>query len=124
MAMQETPGWGRKVEFATWLFYLLSTAAAAAAKSLQLCPTLCDPMDCSPPGSSVHGIFQPRVLEWGAVAFYYKASKSWGNIPFLFLFLFLNSVCTDTQETRKKDMMLVVNKNDYRSGFEATQIQV
>ena len=32
-------------------------------------PTLCDPMDCSLPGSSVHGIFQARVLEWGAIAF-------------------------------------------------------
>ena len=35
----------------------------------QLCPTLSDPMDCSLPGSSVHGIFQARVLEWGAIAF-------------------------------------------------------
>ena len=35
----------------------------------QSCPTLCDPMDCSPPGSSVHGIFQARVLERGAIAF-------------------------------------------------------
>ena len=35
----------------------------------QLCPTLCDPMDCSPPGSSVYGTFQARVLEWGAIAF-------------------------------------------------------
>ena len=35
----------------------------------QLCPTLSDPMDCSPPGSSAHGIFQARVLEWGAIAF-------------------------------------------------------
>jgi len=37
----------------------------------QLCPTLCDPdpMDCSLPGSSVHGIFQARVLEWGAISF-------------------------------------------------------
>ena len=43
--------------------------AAAAAKSLQLCPTLCNPMDYSLPGSSVHGIFQARVLEWGAIAF-------------------------------------------------------
>ena len=43
--------------------------AAAAAKSLESCPTLCDPMDCSPPGSFVHGIFQARVLEWGATAF-------------------------------------------------------
>ena len=42
---------------------------AAAAKLLQSCPTLCDPMDCSPPGSSVHGTFQARVLEWGAIAF-------------------------------------------------------
>ena len=39
------------------------------AKSLQSCPTLCDPMDCSLPGSSVRGIFQARVLEWGAIAF-------------------------------------------------------
>ena len=35
----------------------------------QLCPTLSDPMDCSPPGSSIHGIFQARVLESGAIAF-------------------------------------------------------
>ena len=35
----------------------------------QSCPTPSDPMDCSPPGSSVHGIFQARVLEWGAIAF-------------------------------------------------------
>ena len=43
--------------------------AAASAKSLQLCPTLSGPMDCSPPGSSVHGIFQARILEWVAIAF-------------------------------------------------------
>jgi len=36
---------------------------------VQLCPTLSDPMDCSLSGSSVHGIFQTRVLEWGAIAF-------------------------------------------------------
>ena len=41
--------------------------AAAAAKSLQSCPTLSDPMDCSLPGSSIHGIFQARVLEWVAI---------------------------------------------------------
>ena len=44
-------------------------AAAAAAKSLQSCPTLHEPIDCSLPGSSIHGIFQARVLEWGAIAF-------------------------------------------------------
>ena len=42
---------------------------AAAAKLLQSCPTLCDSMDCSPPGSTIHGIFQARVLEWSAIAF-------------------------------------------------------
>ena len=45
------------------------SAAAAAAKSLQSCLTLCDPIDGSPPGSSIHGIFQAGVLEWGAIAF-------------------------------------------------------
>ena len=45
------------------------TNAAAAAKSLQSCLTLCDPIDISLPGSSIHGIFQARVLEWGATAF-------------------------------------------------------
>ena len=44
-------------------------SAAAAAKLLQSCPTLSDPMDCSPPGSSVRGIFQARVLEWVAISF-------------------------------------------------------
>ena len=40
------------------------------SKVAQSCPTLHDPMDCSLPGSSIHGIFQARVLEWGAIAFY------------------------------------------------------
>ena len=43
-------------------------AAAAAAKSLQSCPTLCDPTDGSPPGSPVPGILQARTLEWGAMS--------------------------------------------------------
>ena len=50
-----------------------AAAAAAAAKSLQLCPTLCDPIDGSLPGSSVHGIFQARTLEWAAISF----SNAW-----------------------------------------------
>ena len=40
-----------------------------APKSLQSCPTLCDPIDGSPPGSSIPGILQARILEWGAIAF-------------------------------------------------------
>ena len=42
---------------------------AAAAKSLQSCPTLCDPIDGSPPGSPIPGIFQARTLEWVAISF-------------------------------------------------------
>ena len=46
-----------------------SAAAAAAAKSLQSCPTLCDPIDGSPPGSPIPGILQARTLEWVAISF-------------------------------------------------------
>ena len=47
---------------------------SAAAKSLQSCLTLCDPIDSSPPGSSVHGILQARILEWVAISFSLKTS--------------------------------------------------
>ena len=49
--------------------YHLTPVAAAAAKSLQSCPTLCDPIDGGPPGSAIPGILQARTLEWVAVAF-------------------------------------------------------
>ena len=56
--------------FSSELLHLsMTVSAAAAAKSLQSCPTLCNPRDGSPSGSSFHGIFQARVLEWGAIAF-------------------------------------------------------
>ena len=51
----------------------IALSAAAAAKSLQSCPTLCDPIDRSPPGSPVPGILQARTLEWVAISF----SKAW-----------------------------------------------
>ena len=47
----------------------VNAAATAAAKSLQLCPTLCDPIDGSPPGSPVPEILQARILEWVAISF-------------------------------------------------------
>ena len=50
------------------LFNMLS-AAAAAGKSLQSCPTVCDPTDGSPPGSPVPGILQTRTMEWVAISF-------------------------------------------------------
>ena len=62
----------------SWNWYnivkqLYFNAAAAAAKSLQSCPTLCDPIDGSPPGSPVPGILQARTLEWVAISF----SNAW-----------------------------------------------
>ena len=54
-------------------FYFLLPAAAAIAKSLQPCLTLCDPIDSSPPGSAIPGILQARTLEWVAISF----SNAW-----------------------------------------------
>ena len=50
-------------------FLLQCMDVKSESEVAQLCPTLSDPMDCSLPGSSIHGIFQARVLEWGAIAF-------------------------------------------------------
>ena len=67
----------RKTNSKTYLlehcFHTCTHTPVAAAKSLQSCPTLCDPIDGSPPGSSVHGILQARTLEWVAISF----SNAW-----------------------------------------------
>ena len=68
----QTLSCGKQVLINPFLFFCSrfhTTAAAAAAKSLQLCPTLCDPIDGSPPGSPVPEILQARTLEWVAIAF-------------------------------------------------------
>ena len=64
------------------------------SKVAQWCLTLSDPMDCSPPGSSVHGIFQARVLEWGAIAFSEPHLNTPANVTypeFLFLLSLANT---------------------------------
>ena len=73
-------GWWILYHWATWkaLFTvqkvnIRKVAAATAAKSLQSCPTVCDPIDGSPPGSPVPGILQARTLEWVAISF----SNAW-----------------------------------------------
>ena len=65
----KTPAWGYSLD------------ACMHAKSLQSCPTLCDPMDCSPPGSSVHGILQARILEWVAISFSRGIFPTQGSNP-------------------------------------------
>ena len=69
-----TQGWNQSLLHCRWILYHLSHqgnpyVAVAAAKSLQSCPTLCDPIDGSPPGSPVPGILQARTLEWVAISF-------------------------------------------------------
>ena len=58
-------------------FLLPCMKVKSESEVAQSCPTLCDPMDCSLPGSSIHGIFQARLLEWVAIAFSRKESYTW-----------------------------------------------
>ena len=60
---------GNPMDRGAWRVMVHAAAAAAAAKSLQSCPTPCDPIDGSPPGSAVPGILQARTLEWVAISF-------------------------------------------------------
>ena len=80
------------------------TAAAASAKLLQSCPTLCDPKDGSPPGSTVHRIFQARVLEWAAIAFSGSSSGKHENTyrdlrNFVPLFMIIKNSGTETGDS-------------------------
>jgi len=65
-----------------FFFLLLSCSSLCCAAAMLLCPTFCDPMDCSPPGSSVRGIFQARMLEWVAISFSRVSSqyKNWISV--------------------------------------------
>ena len=79
----------------------------------QSCPTLSDPMDCSLPGSSAHGIFQARVLEWGAIAFsdyllsFWKYLISLGSVfSFLDFWFWLSLFLVSFDYTRQKDNLV------------------
>ena len=60
----------REINTRDIVYNMITIVAAAAAKSLQSCPTLCDPIDGGPPGSPVPGILQARTLEWVAISFF------------------------------------------------------
>ena len=62
-------------------FLLQCIRVKSESEVAQSRPTLCYPMDCGPPGSSVHGIFQARVLEWGAIAFSASSPRGGSNSP-------------------------------------------
>ena len=62
-------GFSRQEHWSGLPFLLQCMKLKSESEVAESCPTLSDPMDCSPPGSTIHGIFQARVLEWGAIAF-------------------------------------------------------
>jgi len=74
-------------------FLLQCMKVKSESEVAQSCPILSDPMDCSLPGSSVHGVFQARVLEWGAIAFSKIKPEPSTNITFIFLINHLNTTC-------------------------------
>ena len=78
MAAHQAPpslGFSNQEHWSGLQFLLQCRKVKSESEVAQSCPTLRDPMDCSLPGSSVHGIFQARVLEWGAIAF----SRPWSR---------------------------------------------
>ena len=87
-------------------FLLQCMKVKSESEATQSCPTLSDPMDCNPPGSPVHGIFQAGVLEWGAIAFSgirtKKLHNTWDLDPFpIFTFYFLSRAIWRHQRNTK-----------------------
>ena len=88
-------------------------AAAAAAKSLQSCPTLCDSIDGSPPGSPIPGILQARTLEWVAISFFHVKVKSESEVT---------QSCPTLQIHKKRNNLAKVDKVIKRN-FTKTETQ-
>ena len=94
------------------------------AKSLQSCPTLCNPVNCSPPGSSVHGIFQPRMLEWVAMPFSTGSSQPRDRTQ-VSMSVALASRFFTTSATRETPYIKqITNKNLLYSTGNSTQYSV
>ena len=77
-------GMWSKGKVSVWISYVLCIIQLYACVCVvsQLCPTLCDSMDCSPPGSSVHGLLQARILEWVAISSFRESPwpRDWTHI--------------------------------------------
>ena len=87
-------------------YFLLQRMKVKSEREVaQLCRTLSDPMDCSPPGSSVHGIFQARVLEWGATAFSNSIRLNRIDHCFSNLLPTLNTKATRTEQKYKEQVL-------------------
>ena len=86
-------------------FLLQCMKVKSESEVAQSCPTLSDPMDCGPPGSSIHGIFQARVLEWGAIAFSVEAYNKVKWRTYCWQAEHLRNICTSFIQARD----LIVN---------------
>ena len=76
-------------------FLLQCRKVKSESEVVQSCPTLSDPLDCSLPGTSIHGIFQARLLEWGAIAFSYRTPRVNLNINYrLGVIVMCCNICT------------------------------
>ena len=94
------------------VLFFFDVAAAAAAKSLQLCPTLCDPRDGSPPGSPIPGILQARTLEWVASSF----SNAWKRKVKAKSFSCVQLFTTPWTAARQAPPSMGSSKQEYWSG--------
>ena len=94
-------------------FLLQCMKVKSESEVAQSCLTLSDPMDCSLPGSSVHGIFQARVLEWGAIAFSRKGALLGFKIVLIFLlicFFYYMGVSANNLEEQRENYFLSTTK--------------
>ena len=97
----------------TWCNSLKEYVAAAAAKSLQSCPTLCDPIDGSPPGSPIPGILQARTLEWVAISF----SNAWKWKGKVKLLSHVQLLATPWTVARQAPPSMGFSRQEYWSGM-------
>ena len=100
-------------------FLLQCIKVKSESEVTQSCPTLSDPMDCSPPDSSVHGIFQARVLEWGATAFSNVCTRDLIKVSLkymIFIPILLNKISS-------KNNFYICVKKSYWSRFLKTELE-
>jgi len=120
---QDQENWGLVTRFMFWL----------CAKPLQSCPAICDSTDCSPPGSSVHGILQARVLEWVAISFsrdlsdpgiepmslvspalaggFFTTSATWEALHLLELYLFTEDDAVQSERQSVKGLAKIASRS-------------
>ena len=106
--------------FTTSTTWEAHAAAAAAAKSLQLCPTLCDPIGGSPPGSTVPGVLQARTLEWVAISF----SNAWKWKVKVKLLSRVQRLATPWTAAYQAPLSMGFSRQEYWSGVPFTQLEL